>query len=87
MILVVIESDASERVVEALRAALGLGLRGERVRVVLCERAERLVYFGVDPLVSRAVATLVEVGQEVRCGPEECLGDWLHEARAVEVWR
>jgi tRNA 2-thiouridine synthesizing protein A len=62
-VTVVIEATRIERIREALRAAVGLGLRGGRVTVWLgaAEGSD-------DAMIARAIATLRELGHEVRGG-------------------
>jgi hypothetical protein len=74
-IAVIVRSPDSARVAEALRGAVGLTLRGDRVEVVLCAGAA-----APDP---RAVATLTSFGYPVTAGdPAELLA----RADAIEVW-
>jgi hypothetical protein len=73
-VVVIIQTSEAARVREALRAAVGLGLRGDRVRVV--GRLNR-----DDPWIARALATLAELGHEVEPGPAD-----VATADVVEVW-
>lgn len=61
-VAVIVRSGAPDRVAEALRAAVGLGLRGDRIDVVLAPAARPAL---ADPRVTRAAATLLELGHEV----------------------
>ncbi|HET6611901.1 MAG TPA: hypothetical protein VFG83_07940 [Kofleriaceae bacterium] len=80
-IAVVIRARAPGRVGEALRAAVGLGLRGDRVEVVLETPASG------DPFVARALATLAVLGQPVHQGRDPAAIDrLLRTADAVEIW-
>ncbi len=72
-IVVVVANPA--RAAEALRAAVGLTLRGDRVAVV------PLVTLPADPRVARALATLRGLGHDV--GAPLAAAD---TADAVEVW-
>lgn len=74
-IVVVIGATEPSRVREALRAAVGLGLRGDHVEVHARDLDLR------DPAIARAVATLAELGRPVRAEPPS-----LDAADAVEVW-
>ena len=98
MILVVVEAAELERVSEALRAGIGLGLRGDDVAVVLTGPAARLAGGEeVDPRVARALRTLAELGRPARVmgGGELDAGtvdafmvdsSIMGRVRAVEVW-
>ena len=82
----VVDTADIERVAEALRAAVGLGLRGDPVRVVVTEQAEPATAVG-DPRIARALATLVELGQTVdRAVPPTDVGTAARAASPVEVW-
>ena len=72
---IVVRSGELARVREALRAAVGLSLRGDRV-VVVCAALP-----AGDAAIDRAVATLRQLGHEVG-------GDMaaVRSADAVEVW-
>jgi hypothetical protein len=72
--LVIVETLDPHRQSEALRAALGLTLRGAHVQVVVGEL--------LTPLAIRSAETLRSFGHEV--GVE--LRDALAGADAVEVW-
>ncbi len=81
MILVVIDTASATRAAEALRAAVGLGLRGAPVQVCL-RQAPR-----PTPECDRALAMLESLGQRVRRtfhAPE--LAAALREADKIEVW-
>jgi len=75
VILIVCRTMDPHRQSEALRAALGVTLRGERVEVVV-EGAL------LTPLAQRAAETLVSFGHVV--GAE--LAEALPRAKVVEVW-
>jgi hypothetical protein len=72
--LVVVRTRDPHRQSEALRAALGLTLRGARVEVVVDDL--------LTPLAVRSAETLKSFGHAV--GVE--LGEALKRADAVEVW-
>jgi hypothetical protein len=74
-ILVVATTRDPHRQGEALRAALGLTLRGARVEVVVAEPL-------LTPLAQRAAATLRSFGHPVGVELAEALG----RADRVEVW-
>jgi hypothetical protein len=74
-IAVVVDTTDLERAVEALRAAVGLTLRGDPVAVIIRRPLP------ADPRVDRAVATLRALGHTV--GDD---GGSLAPAAAVEVW-
>ena len=78
---VVALSSSTSRLHEALRAAVGLGLRGAHVTLIL--------YHGAgladgDLVCQRALATLAELGHHVR-GPAD-LAATIARSDAVEVW-
>lgn len=75
MIAVVIDTADRERVAEALRAAVGLTLRGDPVAVVTRRPLPD------DPHIERAVATLRALGHTVGAEPSV-----IAAASAVEVW-
>lgn len=75
MILVVCKTRDPHRQAEALRAALGVTLRGARVEVVVDEPL-------LTPLAQRAADTLRSFGHVV--GAE--LAEAVSRATVVEVW-
>jgi hypothetical protein len=75
MILIVVRTRDPHRQSEALRAALGVTLRGARVEVVVDEPL-------LTPLADRAAETLRSFGHPV--GVE--LGEAMLRATVVEVW-
>ena len=77
--LIVCRTRDPHRQSEALRAALGVTLRGARVEA----RVEGPL---LTPLAERAVATLKSFGHLVEQLDEATLGEALHRAHAVEVW-
>lgn len=85
MILVVIEASDAERVSEGLRAAIGLGLRGDPVAAVLTGPAAHLVDSD-DPRIARALRTLAELGRPAEIVDQAELIARERAARAVEVW-
>lgn len=85
-IAVIVRAADPDRVAEALRAAVGLGLRGDRVHVVLAGGAP-----GAG--AARALATLRLLGHEVdhadgnaRGNADEAMARAVRAADAVEVW-
>ena len=74
-ILVIVHTHDPHRQAEAMRAALGLTLRGGRLEVVVDGPL-------LTPLAERSAAMLRSFGHTV--GGE--LGDALGRADAVEVW-
>jgi|KBSSwiStaDraftv2_1062776.scaffolds.fasta_scaffold1373465_2 hypothetical protein len=77
-ILVIAATRDPHRQAEALRAALGLTLRGARVEVAVAEPL-------LTPLAQRAADTLRSFGHTVRApAPSEL--DALARADRVEVW-
>ena len=74
-ILVIARSSDPHRQSEALRAALGLTLRGGKVEVVVGAL--------LTPLAERAAATLRSFGYAVH---DVDVGEALARADAVEVW-
>jgi hypothetical protein len=75
-IAVVIKTSNADRAAEALRAALGLTLRGDRVSVV---RARPLPE--ADVRVAKCLGALEALGHEVDASMAV-----VHDADAVEVW-
>jgi len=75
---VVVATDRPARAREALRAAVGLTLRGDAVHVVLAVPPP-----GDDPAIARALATLRELGHRVSSGDAAAIA---RRADAVEVW-
>lgn len=81
-LVVVVRTGDPARVVEALRAAVGLTLRGDRVTVVLGDAA---VALADDPAAARALGTLGVLGHEVARG-DGAIAAAIGAADAVEVW-
>lgn len=75
-IAVVIKTSNADRAAEALRAAVGLTLRGDRVSVVRVRPLPES-----DTRVARALGALAALGHEVDASMAV-----VHEADAVEVW-
>jgi len=71
---VVVQCRDLARVREALRAAVGLCLRGDAVRVYLDEQL-----LTGDPISDRALATLRQLGQAINEGE-------VRDCDAAEVW-
>lgn len=78
MIVVVLRASSADRTAEALRAAIGLGLRGSQVRVVLCAPPPN------DPRIRRGMSTLEALGRPAV--PAEQLCSAVRGATKVEVW-
>jgi hypothetical protein len=89
MIAVVVSAAAADRVSEGLRAALGLGLRGDPVEVALVGPAARYAGEGGgdgDPRIARALATLARLGRPARVVDAAGAVALARRAQAVEVW-
>jgi hypothetical protein len=86
-IAVIVRTADPDRVAEALRAAVGLGLRGDRVHVVLAAGA---VDEHAPPAQghARALATLRMLGHDVVHADEDPAAEAtaVRAADAVEVW-
>lgn len=87
-IAVIVRATRPDRVAEALRAAVGLSLRGDRVHVVLAAAARSACE--AEPhraQAARALATLRMLGHDVidaaDAGAE---ADAVRSADAIEVW-
>jgi hypothetical protein len=78
-ILVVATSRDPHRQAEALRAALGLTLRGARVEVAVAEPL-------LTPLARRAADTLRSFGYTVATPVDGALAAAILRADRVEVW-
>jgi hypothetical protein len=78
-ILVLARTRDPHRQSEALRAALGLTLRGARVEVIIAAPL-------ATPLAERAAATLRSFGYPVTIADGEALTAALTRADRVEVW-
>jgi len=76
-LVVVVRAPDEARVAEALRASVGLTLRGARVAVYLPAGAPR------SPRIDRAVETLRLLGHTVADGDPTAA---VRAADAVEVW-
>lgn len=76
MIAVVVRTRDGARAAEALRAAVGLTLRGERVAVVRGVALDE-----ADLKVKRCLATLTALGHDV-----DAPWSAVRAARVVEVW-
>lgn len=79
LILVVIRTTDPHRQAEALRAALGLTLRGARVEVAIDAPLH-------TPLARRAAETLRAFGHAIGDSASDRLGAALARADRVEVW-
>jgi hypothetical protein len=77
-IAVIVRCAEPARVAEALRAAVGLTLRGGRLQVVLADEA-------VPHAAGRALGALTAFGHQVDRG-EAAIAAALRDADAVEVW-
>lgn len=80
-IAIIVHAEVPERVSEALRAALGLGLRGDAVDLLLAPGARQAA---TAPRATQALALLGELGRPP--GDWADLGAVLAAASAVEVW-
>jgi len=83
MLLVVVMATDRERVAEALRAAIGLGLRGDPACALLVGWSPRLEE---DPRIARALGTLERLGRPARAATLAEAQAAARAARAVEVW-
>jgi hypothetical protein len=81
MIVVVVMATGADRVAEALRAAVGLGLRGDPVDALLVGDP-----LPEDPRIARALGTLERLGRPARIATLEEARAAARTARAVEVW-
>ncbi|HTJ43814.1 MAG TPA: hypothetical protein VL463_17025 [Kofleriaceae bacterium] len=78
MIVVIVKTTDRARIAEALRAALGLTLRGDHVRAFCATLPEE---------ARRAADTLRSFGHEViEHAPDAAIDAAIREARGVEVW-
>jgi hypothetical protein len=77
-IAVVVATTALDRTREALRAAVGLSLRGDAVHVVVTGDPP-----DDDPDVRRALGTLRQLGHAISREPPDSA---IRAADAVEVW-
>lgn len=82
MLLVVITARDRERVAEGLRAAIGLGLRGDPVEVLLVGAPAP----AEDARIARALGTLDRLGRPARTATMEEARTAARASRAVEVW-
>ncbi len=82
-VAVVVATRDRERATEALRAAVGLGLRGDEVSVAFADTGTREAA-EADGAASKALSTLEVLGRRV-AGPGE-LAALVAGADAVEVW-
>jgi hypothetical protein len=76
MIVVIVRTRDPHRQAEALRAALGLTLRGSRVQVIVDAPF-------ATPLAQRSAETLISFGHHVGSGD---VASAIRDAQAVEVW-
>lgn len=83
-------AERADRVSEALRAGVGLGLRGDPVEVLLVGGAARWLDAGVgatgDPRIAKALGTLVTLGRPARSATRDEAASAAADARSVEVW-
>ena len=85
-IALVVATGDRARVREALRAAVGLALRGDAVRVVLGPEARALANSD-EPAVARAYASFGQLGiLVVDAASPEALPIAVRNADACEVW-
>lgn len=88
-VLVVVRTRDPHRQAEALRAALGLTLRGSRVEVaidVAIDASGELDAALATPLARRAADTLRSFGHPVGALSGDALAAALARAGRVEVW-
>lgn len=88
-IAVIVRAADPDRVAEALRAAVGLGLRGDRVHVVLAAGAGAVDEHAPPAQGhARALATLRMLGHDVVHADEDpaAEAEAVRAADAVEVW-
>lgn len=86
-IAVVLDTTSPERAAEAVRAAVGLTLRGDRVELSVSERADDALAAATDRAVERGLATLVALGHAVhRRQVPEALAAAAGKADVTEVW-
>jgi hypothetical protein len=83
-IAIIVRASEPARVAEALRAALGLSLRGDRIDVVMADAALPALD-SAHAGIRRAVATLDQLGHVVARGDAH-MAEALRRAHAVEVW-
>ena len=84
-VLVVVRTRDPHRQAEALRAALGLTLRGSRVEVAI-DASSELDAALATPLARRAADTLRSFGHPVGALSGDALAAALARAGRVEVW-
>ena len=84
-VLVVVRTRDPHRQAEALRAALGLTLRGSRVEVAI-EASGEVDAALATPLARRAADTLRSFGHPVGALAGDALAAALARAGRVEVW-
>jgi len=84
-VLVVVRTRDPHRQAEALRAALGLTLRGSRVEVAI-ETSGEVDAALATPLARRAADTLRSFGHPVGALSDDALAAALARAGRVEVW-
>jgi hypothetical protein len=80
-LLVIITASERERIAEGLRAAVGLGLRGDPVEALLVGGQ-----VPEDPRIARALGTLERLGRPARAATMAEAQAAARTARAVEVW-
>jgi len=86
-VAVVVDTDARDRIDEALRAAVGLTLRGDRLTVAVVDRAATVLEQTGDGRPHRGLATLAQLGHDVRCPvPAAAAAHLVRTADAVEIW-
>jgi hypothetical protein len=88
-VLVIVRTRDPHRQAEALRAALGLTLRGSRVEVALevaIDASGELDAALATPLARRAADTLRSFGHPVGALSGDALAAALARAGRVEVW-
>lgn len=81
-IAIVVRTDASDRIAEALRAAVGLTLRGDAITVVFGDAAKR---HAGEAKIARALGTLEMLGHTIARG-DALIPRIIADADAIEVW-
>ena len=87
MIVVWVRSETPARIAEALRVALGVTLRGDRVTVLLDAVAATIVRAPLTPAdIARAFGTLKVLGHDVLASGDSAAASMFAAASTVEVW-
>lgn len=83
---VIVAATEPARVAEALRAAVGLCLRGGGVKVLCGPAARAVIEAGARADVTRAVATLRELGHDVGAATPATVARAVSAADVIEHW-